>query len=273
MGCQAQQYAGDLVDSEGKNYSFVISKSGDNWQTVVTPEASDGAEPTGEGDQEDEPSDQVQNMESENVMEYGGPDIEEEEGMNYNEKDCSCWDGYERKPGTEPCSKGSCVKKENKEYSELMEFKKAAEAELAQLREYREQQMAKERQNEVDKISTFCESMYDSGRLTESMMPKEFLVSMLVALLDSNNMTYSEGDNKVSVLNGMTKLLKALPKQVEFSEDVLSRQVNSPVIGVPRSYGNVSEESAKQYKAIKKYMEENNIATFVQARREYLASR
>ena len=25
-------------------------------------------------------------------------------------KDCNCWDGYKRVPGTKPCAKGSCTK-------------------------------------------------------------------------------------------------------------------------------------------------------------------
>ena len=28
----------------------------------------------------------------------------------YTKKDCNCWSGYERVPGTEPCAKGSCKK-------------------------------------------------------------------------------------------------------------------------------------------------------------------
>jgi hypothetical protein len=29
----------------------------------------------------------------------------------FPKKDCSCWEGYERVPGTKPCAKGSCKKK------------------------------------------------------------------------------------------------------------------------------------------------------------------
>ena len=25
-------------------------------------------------------------------------------------KDCTCWEGYKRVPGTKPCAKGSCTK-------------------------------------------------------------------------------------------------------------------------------------------------------------------
>jgi|TARA_R100000084_G_scaffold77014_1_gene34952 hypothetical protein len=25
-------------------------------------------------------------------------------------KDCNCWEGYKRVPGTKPCAKGSCTK-------------------------------------------------------------------------------------------------------------------------------------------------------------------
>jgi hypothetical protein len=28
------------------------------------------------------------------------------------EKNCTCWTGYKRKPGTKPCEEGSCVKEE-----------------------------------------------------------------------------------------------------------------------------------------------------------------
>ena len=28
----------------------------------------------------------------------------------YTKKDCNCWSGYERVPGTKPCAKGSCKK-------------------------------------------------------------------------------------------------------------------------------------------------------------------
>jgi hypothetical protein len=29
-----------------------------------------------------------------------------------SEKNCTCWTGYKRKPGTKPCAEGSCVKEE-----------------------------------------------------------------------------------------------------------------------------------------------------------------
>lgn len=32
------------------------------------------------------------------------------------ESDCTCWEGYERVPGTKPCAKGSCRKKEARRY-------------------------------------------------------------------------------------------------------------------------------------------------------------
>ena len=28
----------------------------------------------------------------------------------YTKKDCNCWEGYDRVPGTKPCAKGSCEK-------------------------------------------------------------------------------------------------------------------------------------------------------------------
>ena len=30
-----------------------------------------------------------------------------------SEKNCTCWTGYKRKPGTKPCEEGSCVKEES----------------------------------------------------------------------------------------------------------------------------------------------------------------
>jgi hypothetical protein len=32
--------------------------------------------------------------------------------LEYLSESCSCWKGYKRKPGTKPCTEGSCVKEE-----------------------------------------------------------------------------------------------------------------------------------------------------------------
>jgi len=32
--------------------------------------------------------------------------------LEYLKESCDCWKGYKRKPGTMPCSKGSCVKED-----------------------------------------------------------------------------------------------------------------------------------------------------------------
>lgn len=45
---------------------------------------------------------------------YYDLEIQDELGDEYElsfNKDCSCWDGYERVPGTKPCEPGSCRKK------------------------------------------------------------------------------------------------------------------------------------------------------------------
>lgn len=45
---------------------------------------------------------------------YYDLEIQDELGEDYEllfNKDCTCWEGYERVPGTKPCGPGSCKKK------------------------------------------------------------------------------------------------------------------------------------------------------------------
>lgn len=165
---------------------------------------------------------------------------------------------------------------EDENYSELEElrkYKEVADAEMARMREYMQKKEEEEKVAAYSEATQFCNSVYSAGYLTESMIPKSSLIALLLALLENSSMTYSDGESTTTAYNSVKNLIQSLPKQIEFSEAVAGRQVNTPVVKVPSKYGNVSDDSAKEYSLIKAYMEANDITDFREGRRKYYASK
>ena len=256
------------MDDRGNTYSFEILKEGDEWSTstkMISGEVDD-------------------------------IDAEVEDDKTIMKEDGRCWEGYEPVPGKEPFEPGSCRKIENTEMKEEKAIEEVIEPgeevqaevldageddgstemdemrkELAELRKEIAAYKESKRTEAKEEMAEFCEGLYDDGIITEGVYPKTTLKLVLEGILNASldsPMMFSEGDKEVSVVDGLKNLLKSLPKQVEFNE-ATTRAIDTPIVNrVPKMFGNVDPEGAKEYNQIMKYMEDNKISNFTEARRK-----
>lgn len=295
---EEQMYSGQIMDDQGQVYDFQIKKDGDNWMTVtkMTKESQDAQEGTEmeeamvvapdkdgkcpEGYKMDDDENKCEKVEEE--------EVEMKEDKTKSDKDDKCWDGYERVPGTKPYEPGS----ENSEAKPVVPNPVAApetvdnpapntekedegeemnemKAELAKLRAEMAAYQEEKNQAKRNELAVFCEDLYEDGRLTEGMYPQKSLQLVLEGILNASiasPMVYKEGDKDISVLEGLKALLSKLPKNVEFNE-AITRGIDVPLMKVPSVFGDVSKDSQKEYMKIRKYQEDNKIATFLEAKR------
>lgn len=266
---EGQMYSGKIMDDRSNAYEFKILKEGDNWSTSTKmisgeiDEVEDGDTEVVEG-QAGEPE---VTIEADEVL----IDNEEKEEMAEVDKtvmgeDDRCWDGYEPVPGKKKGEKGSCreIKEEMSESEDLKQEMAELRKELAM---YKEAKLTEAKEN----INEFCEGLYEDGRLTEGVFPKKTLKIIMEGLISSDMsspMMYSEGGEDKSTVKSLKTLLSSIPKQVEFNE-ALTRGIEPQLVNkVPKMYGSVSEEGAKEYNQIMKYKEDNSISTFAEARRK-----
>ena len=151
---------------------------------------------------------------------------------------------------------------ENNEHSdepsdEVEMMKQELEFMKKQLKKYEEEkQMAAK-----SEIANFCERLYEDRQLTDEQIKKEYLLDMLYSIHDTCNtmesvMAYSEGETKVTVIDGIKKLLKALPKQVNFSEGTTVKEKKAPKAIKFKDDKSFSQDSNKMDAKVREYMKE-----------------
>ena len=232
---EEERFEGVFMDDEDQLFDFVISKEGEDWVSEIsmTQETQDLVEDGAEEEVE------MEETETETEVEMSEDPVKVDVVPNPNEFNAS-----------EPTEEEKL-----KEQVRLMQEK-------IQMYE-KEQKLAKEKE-----VKSFCDQMYSSNKLKEDQLAKEVLLGILNALqVGVDQLYYSEGENKVSVFDGVKKLLEALPEQKEFSDAVYARAGSTDVIKSPVKGG--TKESDAEYAKIKKFMKENDIKSFAVGYREY----
>lgn len=281
---EEQMYSGQIMDDRGQVYDFEIKKDGEKWMTVtkMTKESQeevkmdevevvapdeDGKCP--EGYKLDDDGNKCEKIEEDD------DNVEMEEDKTKSGKPGSCHPKSENSEGgpvvpnpvAAPETVDNPAPGTNKEDKgeEMNEMK----AELARLRAEMAAYQEEKNQAKRDELAKFCEDLYEDGRLTEGMYPKKSLQLVLEGILNASiasPMVYKEGDEDVSILEGLKAFLSKLPKNVEFNE-AITRGIDAPLMSIPKSFGDVSKDSQKEYMKIRKYQEDNGIATFLEAKR------
>lgn len=125
---------------------------------------------------------------------------------------------------------------------------------------YSENLKLKQRLNRIEneKIREEILSVYSEGKLTEGQFPSKDLITLAQSLKGSNVVSFSEG--KATPLVALKKLLKALPVQVVYGEQIVKGEAEQVNGNIEAPIGSIFDESGlKTHQKIQAYAEEHGI--------------